>query len=108
MANFSAPLVRFSTSAANMRVRRSRKSPSARVPPGNWCEIFSEPVWAQADCSHNGLVASAARTDLRVIWDMSSYKGLSMQLCFLCIQEYLRRIHCQVKYASYNGVSYTY
>src|SRR6187455_631247 len=35
-------------SAAKRRQRRSRKSPSVAVPPGNWCEIFSVPACAQA------------------------------------------------------------
>ena len=36
----SAPLVRFSISAANIRHSRSRKSPSVIVPPGNWWDIL--------------------------------------------------------------------
>src|SRR3982750_2570952 len=35
-------------SAANRLQRRSRKSPSLIVPPGNWREIFSVPACAQA------------------------------------------------------------
>src|SRR6185369_12494959 len=46
-AAFSAPLLRFSMSAAKRRHRRSRKSPSLIVPPGNWCEIFSVPACAR-------------------------------------------------------------
>ena len=36
--------MRLDSSCANLRQRRSRKSPWSIVPPGNWCEIFK--VWA--------------------------------------------------------------
>src|SRR5437899_4019884 len=57
MSNLSEPLVRFSTSCANLRTSRSRKSPESIVPPGNWCEILRV-----VDCACARMPASASGT----------------------------------------------
>ena len=77
MSNLSAPLVRFSTSCANRRDRRSRKSPWSIVPPGNWCEILSVPaVWACTlrPVSASGTAASEPATKRRRDTVMTSSK----------------------------------
>src|SRR4051812_24363898 len=80
MSNLSPPLVFFSTSAANLRTRRSRKSPWSIVPPGNWCEILSV-VGACAPATGERPSASADRpateptTKRRRVVSMTPPKG---------------------------------
>ena len=74
-SNFSAPLVRFSTSAANILHNRSRKSPSFPVAPGNWWEIFRVvPACAKVRGapSASGTLASAPATKRRRETSMNS------------------------------------
>jgi hypothetical protein len=62
----SDPPVRFSTSAANLRVSRSRKSPVSAVPPGNWCEILMTRASAARAACELPMIAGAAASPLRI------------------------------------------
>src|SRR5216684_987170 len=59
------PLVRFSSSAANIRHSRSRKSPSAIVPPGNWWEILNICAATAVPKRDAAIVAGAANAAAR-------------------------------------------
>src|SRR5438132_12069273 len=65
--DFNAPPVRFSTSAAKRRHRRSRKSPSVSVPLGNWWEILScDDPWAHSSVGTDPAAATAAALRMNV------------------------------------------